>query len=95
MSGNLTIMAEVGIELWVDDHRQEHEPGVVRGHLRHAQVAIDPHPGDYLIVGDGEVPPRLAEVLERDADGRLQLRIVPGRLESHPEFGSRRVSTVA
>lgn len=94
MSGNLAGMAEIGIELWVDDH-QEYEPGVVHGHLRHAQVAIDPYPGDYLIVGDGEVPPRLAEVLKRDADGRLQLRILPGRPESHPELRSRRVPTVA
>lgn len=94
MSGKLGAVTEAAIELWVDDH-QEYEPGVVHGHLRHAQVAIDPRPGDYLIVGDGEVPPRLAEVLKRDRGGRLQLRIMPGRPDSHPEFRTRRVPTVA
>ncbi|MGH9091927.1 MAG: hypothetical protein ACRDZR_11210 [Acidimicrobiales bacterium] len=81
-------MTEATVELWVDDHR-ELEPGVVHGHLRHARVAIDPRPGDYLVVGDDEVPPRLAEVLERQLDGRLQLRILPGRPEGHPEFHHR------
>jgi hypothetical protein len=33
--------AEPTVELWVDDH-QEYEPGVVRGHLRHARVPMDP-----------------------------------------------------
>ena len=87
-------MTELAVELWVDDHR-EYEPGVVHGHLRHARVALDPHPGDYLVVGDDEAPPVLAEVLQREPDGELLLRLLPGRPENHPEFQARRVRTVA
>jgi len=64
------------VELWVDDH-QEYEPGIVTGHLRHARLPIDPHPGDFLVVGDDEVPPALAQVVSRDPDGTLRLRISP------------------
>lgn len=82
------------VELWVDDH-QEYEPGVVHAHLRHARVALDPRPGDYLVVGDDEAPPVLAEVLGREPDGELRLRLLPGRPESHVEFRTRRVPSVA
>lgn len=81
------------VELWVDDH-QEYEPGIVTGHLRHARLPLDPHPGDYLVVGDDEVPPALAEVLSRDVDGTLRLRILPGRPENHDEFRTRRLPTL-
>ena len=77
------------VELWVDDH-QEYERGIVTGHLRHARLPLDPDPGDYLVVGDDEAPPALAEVLGRLPDGTVRLRILPGRLESHDEFRTRR-----
>jgi hypothetical protein len=81
------------VELWVDDH-QEYEPGVVTGHLRHARLPLDPRPGDYLVVGDDEVPPALAEVLSRETDGTLRLRILPGKPEGHGEFRTRRLPTL-
>lgn len=77
------------VELWVDDH-QEYEPGVVTGHLRHARIAIDPRPGEYLVVGDDEVPSALALVESRDPDGTLRLRILPGPVASRVEFATRR-----
>jgi hypothetical protein len=85
--------AEPMVELWVDDH-QEYEPGIVTGHLRHARLPLDPHQGDYLVVGDDEVRPALAEVLSRAPDGTLRLRILPGRPESHDEFHTRRLPTL-
>ena len=54
---------EPTVELWVDDH-QEYEPGVVHGHLPHARVPMDPHRGDFLVVGDDDSSPVLAEVLD-------------------------------
>lgn len=65
------------VELWVDDH-QEYEPGVVHAHLRHARVPLDPRPGDYVVVGDDEIEPALAEVLSRSEVGDLRLRMLPG-----------------
>lgn len=82
------------VELWVDDH-QEYEPGIVTGHLRHARIPLDPLPGDYLVVGDDEVPPALALVVSREADGTVRLRLLPGRPESHDEFATRRLPTLA
>lgn len=77
------------IEMWVDDH-QEYEPGVVYGHLRHARLPIDPRPGDYLIVGDDEIEPALAEVLSRTEGGELRLRMLPGPATKHPQLLARR-----
>lgn len=85
--------AEPAVELWVDDH-QEYEPGVVTGHLRHARIPLDPQLGDYLVIGDDEVPPALGLVLSREDDGTLRFRILPGRAESHEEFRSRRIPTL-
>ncbi|MGH3849010.1 MAG: hypothetical protein ACRDRT_04795 [Pseudonocardiaceae bacterium] len=82
------------VELWVDDH-QEYEPGIVTGNLRHARLPLDPHEGDYLVVGDDEVPPALALALSREGDGTLRLRILPGRPDSHAEFRTRHIPTLA
>lgn len=54
---------------------------------------MDPQVGDYLVVGDDDAAPALAEVLRRSRDGSLLLRLLPGPPEAHPEFGSRRVPT--
>jgi len=83
---------QLSVELWVDDHA-EYEPGVVHAHLRHARLPLDPHPGDWLVVGDDDAPRVLAEVLTRDAGGELRLRLLPGPPDSHPEFHTRRVPT--
>jgi len=40
-----------------------------------------PRPGDYLIIGDDDVPPLLAEVLDRSTTGELRLRLLPGLLD--------------
>ncbi len=82
------------VELWVDDH-QEYEPSIVTGHLRHARIPLDPHAGDYLVVGDDEVAPALALVVSREAEGTIRLRILPGPVDSHPEFNTRRIPTLA
>lgn len=87
-------MTRLAIELWVDDH-QEYEPGVVHGHLRHARLPIDPHPGDHLVVGDDEIEPALAEVLTRSEAGELRLRLLPGPASAHPELlGHRQTITI-
>jgi hypothetical protein len=80
------------IKLWVDDH-QEYEPGVMHVQLRHARLPIDPRVGDFLVVGDDDAPAVLAEVIGREADGELQLRLLPGRPDSHREFQTRRQPT--
>lgn len=77
------------VELWVDDH-QEYEPGVVHAHLRHARVPIDPRLGEFLVVGDDEIEPALAEVLSRSEQGALRLRLLPGSALSRPELLTRR-----
>ena len=85
------------VEFWVVDDHQEYEPGIVTGDLRHAvDSLLDPWPGDYLVVGDDEVPPALALVVGREPDGTVQqLRILPGRPDSHEEFATRRIPPLA
>lgn len=95
-AGTIALVAasEPSVELWVDDH-QEYEPGVVHAHLRHARIPMDPRPGDFLVIGDDDAPPVLAKVLLREADGELLLTLLAGPPESHPEFRSRRMPSVA
>jgi hypothetical protein len=88
------VKQDPSVELWVDDHA-EYEPGIVTGHLRHARIAIDPRPGDYLVVGDDEIAPALALVVSRETDGTIRLRILPGSATSHDEYASRRLPTLA
>lgn len=87
-------MERLIVELWVDDH-QEYEPGVIYAHLRHARVPLDPRTGDYLVVGDDEIEPALAEVLSRSEAGELRLRMLPGPAWSHPELQGRRQPAVS
>ena len=77
------------MELWVDDH-QEYEPSVVHAHLRHARVPLDPQPGDYVVVGDDDIEPALAQVISRDNSGALRLRLLPGPAVDHRELHQRR-----
>jgi hypothetical protein len=81
-------MQEATVELWVKDH-QEHEHGMVMGHLWHARIPLDPRSGDYLVVGDDEVEPALALGGTRETDGTVRLRVLPGRADSHEEFLTR------
>ena len=86
--------AEPAVELWVDDH-QEYEPRIVTGHLRYARIPIDPHPADYLVVGDDEAAPALALVVSLESDDTIRLQILPGRAEIHEEFATRRLPRLA
>lgn len=81
--------AQPTIEL-LADLNMEYEHGVVHAYLRHAQLPLDPWPGDFIVVGDDD-DPALAEVVSRSDDGVLRLRLLPGRPDDNPEFFSRRV----
>jgi len=67
------------------------EPGAAAA--CHLAVPLDLLTRDYLVVGDDDAPPVLAEVLDRSPTGELRLRLLPGRPDSHPEFRTRRVPT--
>ena len=54
-----------------------------------------PHPGDYVVVGDDEVPPALALVVSREPDGTIPPRILDGSAASHDEFATRHLRTLA
>lgn len=82
------------VELWVDDH-QEYEPGVVHAHLRQARLPLNLRPGDYVVVGDDEIEPALAEVLSRSESGDLRLRMLPGPASSRAGQQSRRQPAVS
>lgn len=53
---------------------------MIHAHLRHGRLPLDPRPGDYVVVGDDEIEPALAEVLSRSESGKLRLRMLRRRL---------------
>lgn len=69
-------------DLWVDYHRTDGD------RLTHA-VAEDVKPGvdlivgSYLVVGNEEADPAVAQVVSVDARGIVLVRVLPGPAEEH------------
>ncbi len=48
-----------------------------------ARPGLDPIVGRHVVVGDEDADPRVARILMVDADGNLELEVLPGTVESH------------
>jgi len=59
-----------------DDRRLWVRPADVR-------PGLDPIVGRHVVVGDEDADPRVARILMVDADGNLELEVLPGTVESH------------
>lgn len=44
---------------------------------------LDPIVGRHVVVGDEDADPRVARILMVDADGNLELEVLPGTVESN------------
>jgi hypothetical protein len=68
--------------MWVDFTRV-YEGGLTYGHLEDASPGVDVRTGSYLIVGDDDADPGVAEVVDIHANGVVLLRVLPGHADLH------------
>ncbi len=47
---------------------------------------FDPEPGRYAVVGDDDADPAVARIVSVDADGNIELEVLPGTVESHRDL---------
>jgi hypothetical protein len=69
-------------DLWVDYHRTDGD-GLTHASRRHMRQGADLIVGSYVVVGNEEADPAVAEVVSVDARGIVLVRVVPGPAEEH------------
>lgn len=69
-------------DLWVDYHRTDGD-GLTHTNARHAATGVTLRPGVFLVVGNEEADPAVAEVMSVDPDGLVLVRVLPGPAEEH------------
>lgn len=72
-------------DLWVDFHRVDAD-GLTHAHVDDLTAAVEPHTGDYLVVGDEDADPAVAQVVSVAADGVILVRVLPGHADLHREL---------
>ena len=51
-----------------------------------ARAGVNTSVDRYVIVGDDDADPRVARIIERDAEGNIELEVLPGSVESHHDL---------
>jgi len=51
-----------------------------------ARTGVDTRVDRYVIVGDDDADPRVARIIARDAEGNIELEVLPGSVESHHDL---------
>ncbi len=69
-------------DLWVDYHRSDGE-GLVHTNARDAEPGVELVEGAYVVVGNEEADPSVAEVVSIEPDGVVLLRVLPGPVSEH------------
>ena len=75
-------------DLWVDYHRTDGE-GLTHTNVRDAAGGVSLKPGVFLVVGNEEADPAVAEVVSVDPDGIVLVRVLPGPAEEHLHLTGR------
>lgn len=75
-------------DMWVDFARV-YEGGLTYGHLDDAAPGVDVKARGYLVVGDDDADPGVAQVVEVRPDGVVLLRVLPGHADLHRQLHHR------
>ena len=76
-------------QLWIDYHRTDGE-GLTHGNVRNAVPGTTLVVGEYIVVGNEEADPAVAEVVQVGPDGLVLVRTLPGSAEEHLDLVGRR-----
>jgi hypothetical protein len=69
-------------DLWVDYHRTDGD-GLTHASVKDLERPMPLEPGTYVVVGNEEADPGVAEVVQMDPDGVVLVRILPGPADDH------------
>jgi hypothetical protein len=69
-------------DLWVDYHRTD-GAGLTHTNLRNAEPGVAVEVGRFLVVGNEEAEPAVAEVVRVDDRGVVLVRVLPGPADDH------------
>ena len=69
-------------DLWVDYHRTD-GAGLTHTNVRNARSGVTLVVGDFVVVGNEEADPAVAEVVMVDADGTVLVRVLAGHVGDH------------
>jgi hypothetical protein len=69
--------------------------GLTHTHRRHLKPGVDLIVGSYLVVGDEDAEPAVAEVVNVDAKGVVLVRVLPGPVEEHLHLVRHRQSSAS
>ena len=75
-------------DLWADFHRVDAD-GLTHAHVEDASAGAVIERGRYVIVGDEDADPAVAQVVEVEANGVVLLRVLPGHADEHLELLGR------
>lgn len=73
---------EARFDLWVDYHRRDAD-GLTHAHVDDVESGRELAPGSFVIVGNAEADPAVAEVVAIEDDGVVLVRVLPGPVEQH------------
>jgi hypothetical protein len=79
-------------DLWVDYHRTDGE-GLTHTRLKDLERPLDLRPGMFVIVGNEEADPAVAEVAVVEPNGLVLVRVLPGPVGDHLALVEHRRST--
>ena len=69
-------------DLWIDYHRTDGD-GLTHAVAEDLKPGIDLIVGSYLVVGNEDADPAVAQVVSVDARGIVLVRVLPGPAEDH------------
>jgi hypothetical protein len=75
-------LVAVSWDLWLDYQRIDAE-GLTHGNVRNAGPGVDLSPGRFVVVGNEDADPAVAEVVRLEDRGVVLVRVLPGSVADH------------
>lgn len=75
-------------DLWVDFHRVDAD-GLTHASFKDASEGAVIESGRYVVVGDEDADPAVAQVVELKPNGVVLLRVLPGHADQHLDLLGR------
>ena len=72
-------------DLWVDFHRVD-AGGLTHVHVKDSSPGAVIEEGPFILVGDDDADPGVAQIIEVKSNGIVLLRVLPGHADLHRQL---------
>jgi hypothetical protein len=86
--GRARSLVVVTWDLWVDYHRID-GAGLTHANGRNAEPGVELQQGIYVVVGNEDADPAMAEVVTVEPGGLVLVRVLSGPVGDHAALGAR------